>query len=89
MVGAINAPTTGNTLDAFIQLAKNATESTSPPFGPVGGILSTLSNSTSTPSNSTSIPSSAPPQITSNSASELSVQLLGVAAAGLGALAML
>jgi plastocyanin len=41
MVGAINAPTKGNTLDAFISLAKNATESTSPPLGPVGGVLST------------------------------------------------
>jgi hypothetical protein len=54
MVGAINAPTTGNTLDAFITLAKNATTSTSPPGGPVGGTLNTNSNSTSSSSSSTS-----------------------------------
>jgi hypothetical protein len=52
MVGAINAPTNGNTLDAFILLAKHATESTSPPFGPVGGVLSNNSNSTSASSSS-------------------------------------
>lgn len=40
MVAAINAPTTGNTLAAFVALAKNATTSTSPPgSAPVGGIL--------------------------------------------------
>lgn len=39
MVGSINAPTTGNTLDAFIQLASNATQSTAPPGGAVGGVL--------------------------------------------------
>jgi hypothetical protein len=52
MVGAINAPIMGNTLDAFILLAKNATESTSPPFGPVGGVLSNNSISTSASSSS-------------------------------------
>ncbi|RDL34460.1 uncharacterized protein BP5553_07588 [Venustampulla echinocandica] len=45
MLGAINAPATGNTLAAFTQLAKNATTSTSPPSGPVGGVLNVGSNS--------------------------------------------
>ncbi|KAH9210749.1 Cupredoxin [Leptodontidium sp. 2 PMI_412] len=39
MVAAINAPSTGNTFEAFALLAKNATASTSPPGGAVGGIL--------------------------------------------------
>jgi hypothetical protein len=40
MVAAINAPATGNTLEAFIAKAKNATASTSPPSSaPLGGIL--------------------------------------------------
>ncbi|KAL2064434.1 hypothetical protein VTL71DRAFT_4928 [Oculimacula yallundae] len=39
MVAAINAPATGNTFEAFTLLAKNATASTSPPGGVVGGIL--------------------------------------------------
>src|ERR1019366_1634481 len=37
MVAAINAQATGNTLAAFKLLAANATLSTSPPTGPVGG----------------------------------------------------
>jgi hypothetical protein len=40
MVGAINAPTSGNTLDAFILLASNATLSTAPEGGATGGTLS-------------------------------------------------
>lgn len=39
MVGAINAPATGNTLDAFIRIATNATQSTAPPGGVAGGVL--------------------------------------------------
>lgn len=39
MVGAINAPETGNTLEAFRDLAKKAGDSTSPAGGPAGGVL--------------------------------------------------
>lgn len=39
MVGAINAPATGNTLLAFEALAQKANSSTSPDTGVVGGIL--------------------------------------------------
>ncbi|KAE9375898.1 Cupredoxin [Stipitochalara longipes BDJ] len=40
MVAAINAPATGNTLDAFTLLAGNASSSTSPSSkSPVGGVL--------------------------------------------------
>ncbi|KND91033.1 hypothetical protein TOPH_04409 [Tolypocladium ophioglossoides CBS 100239] len=53
MVGAINAPTSGNTFEAFAALAKKATNSTSPPGGAVGGVLSN-SNSTSSSSPSSS-----------------------------------
>jgi len=45
MVGAINAPATGNTLDAFILLASNASQSTFPPGGAAGGVLQVGSNS--------------------------------------------
>jgi plastocyanin len=58
MVGAINAPTTGNTFAAFAALAKNATASTSPPGGAVGGLLQVGSNSNST-SSTASLSSSA------------------------------
>lgn len=40
MVGSINAPTTGNTLEAFQDLAKKASTSTIPPQAPLGGVLS-------------------------------------------------
>ncbi|KAB5555028.1 hypothetical protein GE09DRAFT_1033114 [Coniochaeta sp. 2T2.1] len=40
MVGSINAPAAGNTLEAFIELAKKAGPSTIPPQAPLGGILS-------------------------------------------------
>jgi hypothetical protein len=53
MVGAINAPATGNTLDAFILLASNATQSTFPPGGAVGGVLQVGSNSNLSTSAST------------------------------------
>ncbi|KAH6668491.1 Cupredoxin [Halenospora varia] len=46
MVGAINAPSTGNTLEAFITLAENSTASTSPPGTAIGGFLKANSNST-------------------------------------------
>lgn len=39
MIGAINAPSTGNTFDAFSALAMKASNSSSPPDGPVGGIM--------------------------------------------------
>lgn len=39
MVGSINAPTSGNTLEAFIAKAKNAKNSTIPPNAPVGGLI--------------------------------------------------
>lgn len=40
MVASINAPATGNTLAAFVEKAKNATGSTSPPGGvALGGVL--------------------------------------------------
>jgi len=45
MVGAINAPATGNTLDAFILLASNASQSTFPAGGAAGGVLQVGSNS--------------------------------------------
>lgn len=45
MVGAINAPATGNTLDAFILLASTASNSTFPSGGPSGGELSSGSSS--------------------------------------------
>jgi len=46
MVGSINAPAVGNnTLDAFILLASNASQSTFPPGGAVGGVLQVGSNS--------------------------------------------
>ncbi|KAF5138635.1 putative GPI-anchored cupredoxin [Metarhizium anisopliae] len=40
MIGAVNAPQTGNTFEAFSALAVKASNSTSPPGGPVGGVLS-------------------------------------------------
>lgn len=46
MVGAINAPTTGNTLDAFILLASNASQSTFPSGGAAGGVLQVGNSST-------------------------------------------
>ncbi|KAH6668307.1 hypothetical protein B0J14DRAFT_641890 [Halenospora varia] len=46
MVGAINAPSTGNTLEAFITLAENSTASTSPPGTAISGFLKANSNST-------------------------------------------
>ena len=49
MVGAINAPSSGSTLDAFITLAEHATASTSPPGGAIGGVFKIDSNSTNTP----------------------------------------
>ncbi|KAK3935940.1 hypothetical protein QBC46DRAFT_396249 [Diplogelasinospora grovesii] len=39
MVGSINAPTSGNTLDAFIQLAAKASTSTIPPQAPLVGTV--------------------------------------------------
>ncbi|KAJ6785476.1 hypothetical protein PWT90_01186 [Aphanocladium album] len=39
MVGAINAPATGNTLGAFVDLAKATNSTTNLPQGPVGGEL--------------------------------------------------
>ena len=39
MVGAINAPETGNTFEAFRGLAKKASDSTSPAGSSVGGFL--------------------------------------------------
>jgi plastocyanin len=54
MVGAINAPTSGNTFEKFAALAKNATTSTSPPGGAVGGILKVSSNSTTSSTSSAS-----------------------------------
>ncbi|EON96389.1 putative extracellular serine-rich protein [Phaeoacremonium minimum UCRPA7] len=39
MLGSINSPTSGNTLEAFIELGKKASESTIPPEAPLGGIL--------------------------------------------------
>jgi hypothetical protein len=136
MLGAINAPTAGNTLDAFIALAAKANTSTAPPEAGVGGILAnnagtatvsasssavisavstmyTLSTYTSNGNTYTptvgattvfetiivlptavtaggaSSTSSTTAQATKNAASELSAQLFGVAAVGLGALAML
>lgn len=40
MVGSINAPATGNTLEAFIEKAASASASTIPPHAPLGGALS-------------------------------------------------
>lgn len=48
MVGAINAPKTGNTLDAFILLASNATASTFPEGGVAGGELVSKGSASST-----------------------------------------
>lgn len=56
MVGAINAPTTGNTLEAFIELAAQADTSTAPEGGAVGGVLS---NNNATLSYSSAITSAA------------------------------
>ncbi|KAI8314478.1 hypothetical protein K4K61_004713 [Colletotrichum sp. SAR11_59] len=39
MVGAINAPDQGNTLQAFTDLASKAPPSTLPPMAPLGGVL--------------------------------------------------
>lgn len=39
MVGAINAPETGNTFSKFRDLAAQASKSTVPPTSPIGGIL--------------------------------------------------
>ncbi|KAI8185527.1 hypothetical protein K4K51_011574 [Colletotrichum sp. SAR 10_75] len=39
MVGAINAPDQGNTLQAFTELASKAPPSTLPPMAPLGGVL--------------------------------------------------
>jgi hypothetical protein len=56
MVGSVNAPKTGNTLDAFKKLAGNATTSTFPggAFSPVGGTFVPAKNSNSTSTNGTS-----------------------------------
>ncbi|KAH8653106.1 Cupredoxin [Tricladium varicosporioides] len=62
MTAAINAPSTGNTFAAFQNLAKNATLSTSPSSGPVGGIFvksSGSGNGTTSGSSSSSAGSSA------------------------------
>jgi len=67
MVGAINAPATGNTLDAFILLASNATQSTAPPGGAAGGVLQvgsgngnlSISSSAASTSYTTSVTTSA------------------------------
>jgi len=48
MVGAINALSTGDTLEAFITLGQNSTTSTSPPGTAIGGVLKANLNSTST-----------------------------------------
>lgn len=62
MVGAINAPESGNTFEKFAQLAKQASNSTVPPNGPAGGILSNGSDgndgsaSTSTSASECSLP---------------------------------
>jgi hypothetical protein len=48
MVGAINAPSTDTTLEAFMTLVQNSTASTSPPGGAIGGVLKVNLNSTST-----------------------------------------
>jgi len=53
MVGAINAPAVGNTLNAFIALAQNASTSTSPPGGAVGGVLAVSNSPSSTVTSST------------------------------------
>ena len=47
MVGSINAPATGNTIEAFIALAAKAGTSTIPPIVPIGGILSVNGSSSS------------------------------------------
>ncbi|KAK2592512.1 hypothetical protein QQS21_009787 [Conoideocrella luteorostrata] len=47
MIGAINAPKSGNTFEAFKALAKKASNSTSPAGGPAGGVLSNGSGSQS------------------------------------------
>ncbi|KAF2100236.1 hypothetical protein NA57DRAFT_73846 [Rhizodiscina lignyota] len=39
MVGSVNAPVVGNTLEKFIGLAKKASTSTIPPEAPIGGIF--------------------------------------------------
>lgn len=82
MVGAINAPTVGNTLEAFVHVAKAATESTSPTFGPVGGILGITNNPSSISSNSTFAFSVASLQVTSDNAFKLTLKLLGLLARG-------
>ncbi|OAQ68111.1 extracellular serine-rich protein [Pochonia chlamydosporia 170] len=56
MIGAINAPKTGNTFEAFSQLAIKASNTTNPPSGPVGGVLSnggSQTNSTATGTSAT------------------------------------
>jgi len=93
MVAAINAPKTGNTLDAFKALAKNATTSTSPPGGPQGGVLSKGGNGTSTGTasgtgaatsaatssagNTATGPSSRPSIVPANGAEKMGAQLVG------------
>ena len=63
MVHAINAPTAGNTIDAFKAAAKTASMSTSPPNGlPIGGLRKTSvqvgpgGNLTYSPNNITALP---------------------------------
>ena len=46
MVGAINAPLSGNTFEAFIALSQNSSASTSPSGSAIGGVLKMESNST-------------------------------------------
>jgi len=53
MVGAINAPATGNTLDAFILLASNASTSTFPLGGPTGGEIASGSSASASSQYST------------------------------------
>lgn len=39
MVGAINAPRTGNTVDAFVEKAKSVLAASIPPKAPIGGVI--------------------------------------------------
>ncbi|KAF6827565.1 extracellular serine-rich protein [Colletotrichum plurivorum] len=66
MLGAVNAPSSGNTLAAFTDLASKAPPSTLPPQAPLGGILSV---------NGTVLRTSSSPVIDTSSASTDSVYM--------------
>lgn len=92
MVGAINAPKSGKTLAAFTLAASNASTSTFPPTGVVGGFLTPVSNATVTGTTTTGAGSTATSTSSTftGAATAMAANILsGGAAVAMAALAML